>query len=116
MIQSRPSRQIRGLVDIYLPDIKYMENRPGKRFSAVDDYADIVPGVLREMLDQTGNLEMNDDGIAVRGLLVRHLVLPGHTGEQQAMSRLFWQTCLLIFTSASCLSILLNIRHVLIRR
>ena len=71
-------QQIRGLVDIYLPDIKYMENRPGKRFSAVDDYADIVPGVLREMLDQTGNLEMDDDGIALRGLLVRHLVMPGH--------------------------------------
>ena len=70
-------QQVRGLVDIYLPDIKYMENRPGKRFSAVDDYADIVPGVLREMLDQTGNLQINDDGIAVRGLLVRHLVMPG---------------------------------------
>ena len=70
-------RQIRGLVDIYLPDIKYMDNELGKQFSAVDDYADIVPGVLREMLNQTGDLQMDDDGIAVRGLLVRHLVLPG---------------------------------------
>lgn len=70
-------RQVRGLVDIYLPDLKYMENRPGKRFSAVDDYADIVPGVLTEMLNQTGNLQINDDGIALRGLLVRHLVMPG---------------------------------------
>ena len=70
-------RQIRGLVDIYLPDIKYLENGPGKRFSAADDYADIVPCVLREMLDQTGNLQINNDGIAERGLLVRHLVLPG---------------------------------------
>lgn len=71
-------RQIRGLVDIYLPDIKYLDNELGKKFSAVDDYADIIPGVLLEMLDQAGNLQMNDDGIAVRGLLVRHLVLPGH--------------------------------------
>ncbi len=70
-------RQIRGLVDIYLPDIKYLENEPGKQFSGVDDYADIVPGVLREMLDQVGHLEIDDDGIAERGLLVRHLVLPG---------------------------------------
>lgn len=69
-------RRIRGLVDIYLPDIKYMENGLGKRFSAVDDYADRVPGVLGEMLDQVGRLEMNEEGIAVRGLLVRHLVLP----------------------------------------
>jgi len=70
-------RQIRGLVDIYIPDIKYLENEPGEKFSNVDDYADIVPGVLREMLNQAGHLEMDDDGIAVRGLLVRHLVLPG---------------------------------------
>jgi len=71
-------RQIRGLVDIYLPDIKYLEPGPGKQFSAAADYADIVPGVLREMLDQVGHLEMDAEGIAVRGLLVRHLVLPDH--------------------------------------
>jgi len=76
-------RQIRGLVDIYLPDIKYLDNKIGKKFSAVDDYADIVPGVLLEMLDQTGDLQMNDDGIAVRGLLVRHLVLPGHMEDSR---------------------------------
>jgi putative pyruvate formate lyase activating enzyme len=70
-------RQIRGLVDIYLPDIKYLENGPGKRFSKVGDYAQVVPDVLREMLDQVGHLEMDEDGIALRGLLVRHLVLPG---------------------------------------
>lgn len=70
-------RQFRGLVDIYLPDIKYLDNKLGKQFSSVEDYADIVPGVLREMLDQAGDLEMDKDGIAMRGLLVRHLVLPG---------------------------------------
>lgn len=70
-------RQIRGLVDIYLPDLKYLENNLGKRFSAVADYAAIIPGVLNEMLDQVGHLEIDDNGIAVRGLLVRHLVLPG---------------------------------------
>ena len=70
-------RQIRDLVDVYLPDIKYLDNELGKRYSAVDDYADVVPGVLREMLDQVGHLELDAEGIAVRGLLVRHLVLPG---------------------------------------
>jgi putative pyruvate formate lyase activating enzyme len=80
-------RQIRGLVDIYLPDIKYMENEPGKRFSKVDDYADTIPGVLREMLDQVGHLEMDDDGIAVRGLLVRHLVLPDYLGNSRRCLR-----------------------------
>jgi putative pyruvate formate lyase activating enzyme len=69
-------RQIRGLVDVYLPDIKYMDDALGMRFSAVPDYAAVVPGVLREMLAQVGHLEIDDAGIAVRGLLVRHLVLP----------------------------------------
>ena len=69
-------RQVRGLVDIYLPDIKYLDNEPGKRFSKVGDYAQVVPGALREMLDQVGHLVMDEEGIALRGLLVRHLVLP----------------------------------------
>lgn len=77
-------RQIRGLVDIYLPDIKYMDNALGQKYSAVCDYADIIPGVLREMLDQVGLLELDDDGIAVRGLLVRHLVLPGQIENSKA--------------------------------
>ncbi len=77
-------RQIRGLVDIYLPDIKYMDNTLGRKFSAVDDYADVIPGVLREMLDQVGLLELDDDGVAKRGLLVRHLVLPGQIENSKA--------------------------------
>ena len=81
-------RQIRGLVDIYLPDIKYLDNAPGRNFSAADDYADVIPGVLREMLDQVGLLELDDDGIAVRGLLVRHLVLPGQLENSKACLKL----------------------------
>jgi putative pyruvate formate lyase activating enzyme len=70
-------RQIRGLINVYLPDIKYLESGLGKQFSAAPDYADVIPAVLREMLDQVGHLEVDQDGIALRGLLVRHLVLPG---------------------------------------
>ena len=70
-------RQIRGLVDIYLPDIKYMDNALSMQLSAVPDYADVIPGVLQEMLGQVGHLVLDGAGIAVRGLLVRHLVLPG---------------------------------------
>lgn len=70
-------RRIKGLVDIYLPDIKYLDNRLGKKYSGVDDYADVVPAVLAEMVAQVGHLEMDENGIAQRGVLVRHLVLPG---------------------------------------
>ncbi len=80
-------RQIRGLVDIYLPDIKYMDNALGKRYSAVLDYAEIIPGVLREMLDQVGHLQMDEAGIARRGLLVRHLVLPGQLDNTRSCLR-----------------------------
>jgi len=70
-------RQIRGLVDIYMPDIKYLSNDLARRYSGAGDYADVVPAVLREMLGQVGHLEPDDAGVARRGLLVRHLVLPG---------------------------------------
>jgi len=70
-------RQIRGLVDIYLPDLKYLDKAMAHDYSKVDDYAEVVGGVLAEMLTQVGHLELDDDGLARRGLLVRHLVLPG---------------------------------------
>lgn len=71
-------RLIRGLVDIYLPDLKYLDNALAGRLSAAGDYADIVPGVLEEMLDQVGHLQLDEAGVATRGLLVRHLVLPSY--------------------------------------
>ena len=80
-------RQIKGLVDIYLPDIKYLDEKLGKQFSAVRDYARVIPGVLREMLDQVGHLQLDEDGIAVRGLLVRHLVLPNHLDNSRRCLR-----------------------------
>lgn len=70
-------RHLRGLVDIYLPDLKYLKNELGRRFSAVDDYAEVAPRALTEMLTQVGHLQTDAQGLAVRGLLVRHLVLPG---------------------------------------
>lgn len=76
-------RQIRGLIDIYLPDIKYMDNAVAKQLSGVKDYAEVIPAVLGEMLDQVGQLELDDEGIAKCGLLVRHLVLPGHLGNSK---------------------------------
>jgi len=80
-------RAVRGLVDIYLPDLKYLDNELGQRFSSVADYANVAPEVLREMFDQVGLLEEDDDGIAQRGLLVRHLVLPGFLDNSRACLR-----------------------------
>ncbi len=65
-----------GVVDIYLPDIKYLSNEYGKKYSKVKDYADRAKEAIREMYRQVGDLQVDNRGIAVRGVLVRHLVLP----------------------------------------
>jgi len=65
-----------GLVDIYMPDAKYWDAAVGQRLSGVADYPDVLRAALREMHRQVGDLELDDQGVAVRGLLVRHLVLP----------------------------------------
>jgi putative pyruvate formate lyase activating enzyme len=80
-------RQVSGLVDIYLPDIKYMEPQLALKFSAAKDYPDQIPGVLREMLSQVGHLQLDADGIATKGLLIRHLVLPGYLNNSKRCLR-----------------------------
>lgn len=65
-----------GLVDIYLPDIKYSDDKIAFELSGVNDYVGQNRAAIAEMYRQVGNLVLDDDGIAIKGLLVRHLVLP----------------------------------------
>jgi len=69
-------RLLEGCVDIYMPDAKYWDASPAGELSAAPDYPDAMRAALREMHRQVGDLII-EDGIAARGLLVRHLVLPG---------------------------------------
>lgn len=69
-------RLLEGIIDIYMPDIKYMSGEFAKKYSFAPDYPDIVRAAIREMHRQVGDLIIDRRGIAVRGLLVRHLVLP----------------------------------------
>ncbi len=71
-------RSLAGLVDIYLPDFKYAEDNLAKELSGIDGYCDTALAAITEMLSQTGHLTV-ENGLAVRGTMVRHLVLPGHT-------------------------------------
>ncbi len=66
-----------GIVDIYMPDIKYSDNEIARRCSGAGDYWDIVRPAVAEMQRQVGCLAVDGSGIALRGLLIRHLVLPG---------------------------------------
>jgi putative pyruvate formate lyase activating enzyme len=70
-------RVLDGVVDIYMPDFKYADEKCAERYSEAADYPEVAKQALREMHRQVGDLALNGQGIAERGLLVRHLVLPG---------------------------------------
>jgi putative pyruvate formate lyase activating enzyme len=70
-------RELDGIIDIYLPDIKYASDAMAKRYSDADDYVSVSRSAIREMFRQTGELLLDDKEIARRGTIVRHLILPG---------------------------------------
>ena len=70
-------RELSGIVDIYMPDLKFLDPGRGARYCCCPDYPDVAREALREMSRQVGPLTLDRAGIAVRGLLVRHLVMPG---------------------------------------
>lgn len=73
-------RSLEGLVDVYLPDLKYMDSALADRYSHAPDYPEVAAAALMEMKRQVGgSLITDDDGTACRGMIVRHLVLPGAT-------------------------------------
>jgi len=69
-------RILDGVVDIYMPDMKYDDEETARELSGIENYPEINKAAIREMHRQTGDLEINEEGVAQRGLLVRHLVLP----------------------------------------
>jgi putative pyruvate formate lyase activating enzyme len=75
-----------GVVDIYLPDMKYSDEEPACRLSSASQYTGINRLAVTEMLRQVGHLSLNEDGLAERGLIVRHLVLPeGLSGSRETL-------------------------------
>lgn len=80
-------RALRGLVDIYLPDFKYISPETAARYAGAPDYFAVAAEAIEEMALQTGPLQLDEDGLLQRGLVVRHLVLPGHVKESRAILR-----------------------------
>jgi len=70
-------RLLDGIFDIYMPDFKYGNNEAAKKLSAAPDYVETAKTAIKEMHRQAGDLVMDKRGIAQRGLLIRHLILPG---------------------------------------
>lgn len=75
-------KMLDGIVDIYMPDVKFFDQVRSKKYLSVADYPAIVREVLIEMHHQVGDLQINENGIAERGLLVRHLVMPATSKEE----------------------------------
>lgn len=78
---------LEGMIDIYLPDMKYSEEQVGARFSGVEDYPRRNRTAVLEMYRQVGDLLLDENGIALRGLLIRHLILPHDlAGSKQTLA------------------------------
>ena len=71
-------KMLEGYIDIYLPDLKYSDNKLAKNLSKVDNYFEITTEALKEMYRQTGKAIFDDRGIMKKGMIIRHLVLPNH--------------------------------------
>jgi putative pyruvate formate lyase activating enzyme len=83
-------RLLDGIFDIYMPDLKFMEGEASQKYCQAEDYPERAQLAIREMHRQVGDLKINRQGMAERGLLVRHLVMPGGlAGTRRAMVFLF---------------------------
>jgi putative pyruvate formate lyase activating enzyme len=81
-------RMLEGVIDVYLPDLKHYSARMGQLCAGAPDYFETAAAAIPEMCRQTGPCRYDADGVMTRGVLVRHLILPGLTGE--SMKLLTW--------------------------
>jgi len=76
-----------GIVDIYMPDFKYWDGEMARKYSKAPDYPEVARRTIKEMHRQVGELVFNEQGLAQRGLLIRHLVMPGDIAGTSQMMR-----------------------------
>lgn len=81
-----------GLVDIYLPDMKYVSKELSKEYSNASDYFEMASKALEEMVRQVGEAQFDTRGYMTKGVIVRHLVLPGSTRDSKAVMDYLWNT------------------------
>ena len=78
---------LEGIVDIYMPDFKFWDPAKAKRYTKAEDYPEVARHTIREMHRQVGDLVFDENGLALRGLLVRHLVMPGCLDDTREILR-----------------------------
>ena len=81
-------KSLKGLIDIYLPDLKYLDAVIAKEYSDAENYPEVASNSIKEMFRQKGtHLEMDENGNAISGLIIRHLVLPGNVENSISVLR-----------------------------
>ena len=85
-------RMLDGLVDIYLPDIKDVSTELSKEYSNAGDYFEVASKALEEMVRQVGEPEFAQNGYMKKGVIVRHMVLPGSTKDSKAVLDYLWSS------------------------
>ena len=85
-------RRMEGLVDIYLTDFKYMEEAAAARYSHAPDYPQTAKAALKEMVSQAGLPAFDERGMITRGVIVRHLLLPGHVADSRRVVEYLFKT------------------------
>lgn len=85
-------RMLDGWVDIYLPDFKYMDDSLALKYSRVKDYSCRAKEALAEMVRQAGGPVFGEDGMMEKGVIVRHMVIPGHTKDSMEVVRYLHET------------------------
>ena len=85
-------RLLEGLVDIYLPDMKYISKELSKEYSHAQDYFEVAKDAIEEMVRQAGEARFDERGYMKNGVIVRHLVLPGSTKDSKAVLEYLWKT------------------------
>lgn len=90
-INKETLKLLENYVDIYLADFKYFDNETAKKYSNVGDYLQVVKTALEEMVSQKGTPVYDDEGIMTKGVIVRHLLMPGHLQESKAIIRYVYE-------------------------
>lgn len=85
-------RMLDGIVDVYLPDFKYMSAALAEKYSNAPDYADCAKSALAEMVRQTGKPVFDDRGVIQKGVIVRHLILPNCTEDSKKVIKYLYKT------------------------
>ncbi len=80
-------KELDGIVSVYLPDLRYASDRWAKKFSRAPGYVEIARAAIKEMYRQVGELVMDEAGVAKRGLIVRHLILPNRIAGSEGSFR-----------------------------